>query len=249
MIDLEDALYNSSIEEAVKNIFDLKLPTSSFLRIPYDTNELEQTYKYIKPLILAGFYNLILPKVIDKLGVESFITTIQKWRSNKYQLILLIEHPLAILNLPEMLQIKGIKGVGLGSHDYCESVGMKHTLDNLYWARMQLLNAGKAFNKEVIDIASMNLNDDHLFRSECEDAFSKGFDAKFIIHPWQLNIINNLSLYTPEEIKLALLLKDYIIKIGGEEYFTIAKLEGKVIEKPHLGRIKKILKETGHGSF
>jgi citrate lyase beta subunit len=249
VIDLEDALYNSSIEEAVKNIFELKLPNSSFLRIPYDPIELEQTHKYIKPLILAGFHNLILPKVIDKFGVESFIKTIQKWRSNRYQLILLIEHPIAIINLPKILEIEGITGIGLGSHDYCESVGMKHTLENLYWARMQLLNTGKAFNKEVIDIASMNLYDDHLFRSECEDAFSKGFDAKFIIHPWQLNIINNMRLYSPEEIKLALLLKDYISQIGGEKYFTIAKLEGKVIEKPHIGRIKKILKETGHGSF
>jgi citrate lyase beta subunit len=103
--------------------------------------------------------------------------------------------------------------------------------------------------KKVIDIASMNIEYKNEFIYECKDGLKKGFDGKFIIHPWQLEIFNSIKQYSEAEMEFAKLVKNYIDEIGGKEKFTIAKIEGKIVEKPHLNRFNEILRNTGYGTF
>ena len=92
-----------------------------------------------------------------------------------------------------------ISAIGLGSHDFMASIGGKHTLQNLEVVRQHILYMAKAANIISIDIASMDLKDAEQFRSEVVDGFDKGYNAKFVIHPIQLHIRQNIKFYKSEK--------------------------------------------------
>ncbi|MDP2685126.1 MAG: aldolase/citrate lyase family protein [bacterium] len=251
IIDLEDAIYNSKVEQSVNNILDLKPSLDYYIRLSYNPEEKIEQFSYAEKLLKKGYGRFVIPKIksqSDISSIESFLVNNLK-ATRKIDLIVLIENPVALANLANILQSDSVIGVGLGSHDYCDSIGMTHTMENLYWARMQILNTGKALGKFVIDIASMNLSDKNSFIEECKDGHEKGFDAKFLIHPWQLNIFDSLRYYSKEELIQALHVKEYIDDIGGLNKFTIANIGGVVIEKAHLKRINKILLNYGYETF
>ena len=130
-------------------------------------------------------------------------------------------------------------GIGLGSHDYTDVIGMKHSLEYLSYARNHVLNMGKAHNLITIDIASMNIKDDQNFKDECLDAFNMGYDGKFILHPNQLNLLNEVEYYSSTEIDEAKKVYLDICKIADDSE-AIIYIDGKVYEKAHIKRIKKI---------
>ncbi|MEQ8553613.1 MAG: aldolase/citrate lyase family protein [Cyclobacteriaceae bacterium] len=251
ILDLEDAIYNSNIYDAVENIIKSNLPSHYLVRLNFDPAIGTNQFSYLFPLFKNQFYRFIVPKIqsSDQLEMISDFLNQNLTSNKKLELYLLIENPKSLIDLNSILKRDFICGLGLGSHDYCESIGMNHTFENISWARMSILNYAKAYAIEAIDIASMNISDENEFLLECHDGFEKGFNAKFIIHPWQLRLIKSVTFFGENEISLALKVKQYIVEIGGVDNFTIAKIDGQIIERPHLLRFKKILKETGNEGF
>lgn len=252
ILDLEDAIFNSNIEVAVKNILEFEINKDSFVRINLDLKEQSAGLGYIKPLLDYGYRRFVLPKIettgqLDK--VIAMMGGLTSPKTSKFEIILLLESPLAMVNIKELIQNSSIAGIGLGSHDYCASLGMQHDLANLAWARMEVLNFAKAFGKNAIDVASMNVYDESQFELECLNGISLGFDAKFIIHPKQLAVLKGLKNYSKGDLTLALKVMQHIKDIGGVENFSIANIDGLVIERPHLKRISQILKQSGNESF
>ena len=158
------------------------------------------------------------------------------------QFILLIENPLCLMNLKEIVTSKiiNITGITLGSHDYTNVVGMKHTSHYLSFARNYVLNVAKAYDLIAIDIASMNISDEEGFSNECLDAFNMGYDAKFVLHPQQLEVLKKTEYFYQEEVKNALEIYEEI-KTMDLDKFSVIKVNGKLYERPHLKRIMKIV--------
>ena len=250
IIDLEDALFNKEIGQAIKNIDTYNISPQCYIRIPFFSNRTNKQFNEIQSLFKAGFFRFVLPKIETANDVKLFIDFFQTINTTKSpELIVLIENPSAIEKLNKIIENKFIRGIALGSHDYCAITGIKHSSENILWARMQILNAGKAKTLEVIDIASMTINDEAKFAIECIDGFEKGHDGKFIIHPWQLAVFNRQDWYSEREIQHAISVKKHVENIKGVKNFSIAKIDGVIVEKPHLKRINEILKHTGNGSI
>jgi len=249
ILDLEDAIHNTDVVEAVGNILNYNLPNHTYVRVINTFKVAGGSYEYLLPLLTEGFHRFVLPKVENSKEIEEFSSFVTKNLKRNPSLIVLIESPKALNFLSEIAQTDHVGAIGLGSHDYCQAMGMEHTNENILWARMKILNTAKAFEKETIDIASMNIKDENEFQNECRDGISKGFEAKFIIHPWQLNILKKLSVFTAKDIFFAKKVKQYIDDIGGISNFTIAKIEGQIFEKPHLKRINNILKSIGYDTI
>ncbi len=238
VLDLEDSIYNHSFDDAVSNILAINFSSKLWIRIP-SSNENE--LNYLKILSEKGFCQFILPKVQNKSRIKSIKDILTKIKLTKYKLIILIEDPVGLINCSNILNDENVIGVGFGSHDYCKIVGMKHNLANLLYARMKILNVAKAFNKIALDITSINIVNKEEFIKECIDGKEKGFDGKFILHPWQLKLYNEYWQYNKEELDFALVVRDYIDSLGGVSKFNLAVINGEIVEKPHLERIKKIL--------
>lgn len=251
VFDLEDSVAGADIEMALDHLSKIDIGPNMYVRPRLYDDEDRLDDRLLRRLMDMGFSRFLLPK-FTKERVEKLAEV----RSVQYpdahlDFIILVESPLGLLQLKEVLEgkILPISGVGLGSHDYCSALDMEHTLDNLYFARQTILNTAKAFGLKSLDIVAVNLNDDEAFLKEVKNGFSMGFDAKFLIHPKQLSLINNFQFYSDEEIQEAETVYPQILDIVHQKK-SIVKVNGKMYEKPHVNRILKIInfQKRKHGS-
>lgn len=238
VIDFEDSVpqsYSSfSISSLKKDMIDF------FVRIPIEI--LKQGERLLE-LYNFGIRKLVIPKYTSISELELMFSCIENKKLTALELILLVENPTALLGLRELSNfslLKNVRGIGLGSHDYAASMGMRHTDENLSFARYQILNYCKALNLEAIDTASMNISDEANYQSELKKSSIMGFDAKFLIHPFQLNTINTFDFYSKEEVDFAHKVLD---AISNKDFFNIGilRIDGQVIEKPHIPFFEKVV--------
>lgn len=244
VFDLEDSVTFDEIEVALSNLKDLRIEKNYFVRLNcYHTDEFSAGI--INALIDIGFRNFLIPKFesVDRiLSIKDVFEHNGKYFRDEFQFILLVEHPAGVINLDKAIKAKllNITGVGFGSHDYCNTLGMKHTLSNLSYARLSVLNSAKAFGLLAIDIVSTDLKNDECFIEEVRDGFSLGFDGKFLIYPGQLDLFKQFELFTKDEVDEALLVYEQLL-INMDKQVAVLKINGKVYEKPHMKRILQIV--------
>lgn len=246
VFDFEDAVLDSDYEMCLNNIKEITIKDSYYARVRfYDSNSEKLNTRIFYDLLKLGFRNFLIPKFTQISQVQTISDYLNAINQNKefLKFVLLVEHPRGLFSLVETIQsgLLPITALGLGSHDYCSVMGMKHTLNNLSFARNYVLNVAKAFNLQAIDIVSTNLSDTEGFMLECINAFEIGYDSKFLIHPKQLEIVNSIQYYTPDEVVEAEKVYSQILKIQNNEA-SVLNIDGKVYEKPHIQRILNIIK-------
>lgn len=241
VFDLEDAVAKNEINACLERLNRLELHENYYVRPRIDFDEGNNPdLELLTDLIDIGFRKFLIPK-ISELDELKYVQKVLKL-TEKYQFILLVENPLCLINLKEIVKSKiiNITGITLGSHDYTNVVGMKHTSHYLYFARNYVLNVAKAYNLMAIDIASMNISDKEEFTTECLEAFNMGYDAKFVLHPQQLEVLKKTEYFNQKEVENALEIYEEIQSVGLDK-FAVIKVNGKLYEKPHLERIMKIV--------
>jgi citrate lyase beta subunit len=244
VFDLEDAVLGKELNECFSNLSSIKIEPNYFVRLQFFDNETLLNEIEFNFLLNLGFKNFIIPKYSGVEQARVIGTFLQKYKCGQgISFVLLVEDPLSLLLLLESLKCKpiNITGLGLGSHDYCNSMGMKHSSHNLYFARQLILNYAKAFDLDAIDTVSVDIEADLEFCNESLDAFNMGFTSKFLIHPRQLKNMNEIKYYTNEEVEEAEKVYDKIIAIKTQKK-AIVRIDGKVYEKPHVNRIINIIK-------
>lgn len=240
ILDLEDSVAPDKYSDAVANLENIVPRENFFIRpqVTFVNDELIEKDD-LKVFTEIGYENFVLPKIENRRQLE---TVINCFGNKQKKIILLVENPKLLVKLNEIVEsgMADFYGIGLGSHDYTDFMGMKHTPANLNYAENLVLNIAKANDILAIDKASMNLGDEKSFKDECFAGFDGGYDAKFIITPFQLNILNSLQYFTDDEINEAELVYNQIKDLPPEQ-FSVVKVNGVLYEKPHLKRIRKII--------
>ena len=85
---------------------------------------------------------------------------------------------------------------------------------------------------------SVRVKNKKIFEEEVQSSVDLGFDGKLAINPKHIESIN--KAFNSYEIEL---IKN-IIKIYEKEAKAVAVIDGKVYEKMHIDRLKRILKEN-----
>ena len=234
IIDLEDA-FDSKDE---LNIYDIlkRIPNKQEIWVRPKLIENNKLHgKVLIKLCGIGFANFVLPKIRN----VGHLKLIEKCIGENSQVILLVENPECLHNLPQMVEKTklSIAGIGFGSQDYCLDSGMKHESNLLHYPRFIISNTAKAYGIKCIDIACMEIEKENLFREELAEAFSMGYDGKFIIHPKQLNILKSYPFYSKKEIDEAEKVLSEYERLGKPSVF---QHKGKAIEPPHINNFLKI---------
>ena len=243
IIDFEDAIKASQRNDFFLELEHLECSKSCYLRVPLHSllNPAQLDLSLLKSFLDKGFTRYVLPKLNSVVELEKV------WKifdTLAVDIILLIETPKLYLELLSMtFENDGkLKGIGLGSHDFMSVIGAKHQLKNLEQVRQNILYLARAMETKAIDIASMELTNETSFKEEIIDGHDKGFDGKFIIHPNQHKLLSNFQFYSEEEYLFALKVNKVITQLEDMKEFNPIRIDGKVIEQPHLNRVKKILK-------
>jgi citrate lyase beta subunit len=239
IVDLEDAVSVQNKKEA----FDLALllipEEHHFVRIPFFENcySERQLIKMIKHF--GG--RIVIPKltqIMELTQIMSFAPDVS------LEIILLVENPICFINLLEVLKSfsSQIHAIGFGSHDFCSITGIKHTLEHLEHYKKQLILYAKAFNVDYIDGVDLDLSDFSQFKKECVFAFEIGANGKFLIHPKQIEELKNVSYLSDVDLERLKVVYNKIKDIP-EDSIEVYTIDGKVYEKPHIMRIKYLMKK------
>lgn len=241
IIDMEDAVKESNRKEIVEALLADASLKQHYIRIPLYNFEEQLDFKTLQELLDSGFKKFVFPKLNS---LHDFEIALEVFKDTDIKIILLVETPLFFLQVQEVLtKYKPyFSGIGIGSHDFMSVVGGVHTLQNIDYIRQHILYLARAFEITAIDIASMELQNQTLFETEIIDGFQKGYDAKFFIHPWQMQVYERINFYTEKEYQWALRIQEELQLVGNQNEFNPVVINGQIIERPHLNRMKKILK-------
>lgn len=244
IIDFEDAVLQDQKESLLNQVKYTNGFEKLWYRIPL-RNDYTDTpnIDFLTKVLNFGITKVVLPKLISKEEVKVVIEEISVFESLK--IILLIEHPRLLIEVVNVLQdtnLSGyISGLGLGSHDLTTFLDIKHAPNQLNYPRTKLIYLAKAYGKEAIDIAEMNISKKSNFENELLFGAENGYDAKFLIHPIQIRWLREFQGTKMEQISWA---KKIIAALPeghtGKEIEPFV-LDGEIIEKPHVEKARLIL--------
>lgn len=229
ILDLEDSIVPDDKAQALKRVSDFlseHYSNKGYVRINADNSEAElnELAKYE-----TGF---VLPKFENPEYYERSLDILKE-----HDVIALVETPLGVVNIERIAKTQWIDAIAFGAEDYTAAVNMENKIDFLQYQKSRLVTYAKAYNKFVYDTPSFKLDDVNEFKREVDNAVALGFDGKMAISPKHLAYINESF----RRYDLA------FIKSVTEQFeasgLGVLVIEGHIYEKPHIERLKRILRE------
>jgi acyl-coenzyme A synthetase/AMP-(fatty) acid ligase/citrate lyase beta subunit len=138
-------------------------------------------------------------------------------------LMIMIETPLAVLNIKEICAASSrLEVIVIGSNKLANrlQIDIKKGAKAMLTYLSSIALAAKAYGKTVIDGPHFDLRDEFACEDSSKVAFNLGFDGKSLIHPTQIEYINDI--FTPKQAEV-----EYYEKMI--ESYEKAKKEGKEV--------------------
>lgn len=137
-----------------------------------------------------------------------------------------------------------IDAVFFGGVDMAADLRCEYSWNALLYARSRVVHAAAGAGVDVIDVPYLDLNDMDGMRREAEAARELGFSGKGSIHPKQVAVLN--EIFTPSTADVAHARR--IVKAFEEGDSGLVVIDGKLIEKPVLRSMYRVLARAGTGS-
>ena len=130
-----------------------------------------------------------------------------------------------------------IDALFFGGVDMAADLRCKNAWEPLLYARSRVVHAAACASIDVIDVPYLDLNDLDGMKQEATLARDLGFSGKGCIHPKQIPILN--KVFTPDKKQV-----DYaqrVVDAFDKADTGLVVLDGKLIEKPVLREMRRIL--------
>ena len=165
---------------------------------------------------------LLFSKIESKEDVLEAVRLIDEV-SSELTLMVMIETPLSVLNIQEICSASPrVEVVVVGSNKLANrlEIDIKKGSQAMLTYLSQITLGAKAYGKTVIDGPHFDVRDEFACEASSKVAFNLGFDGKCLIHPVQIEYINDI--FTPKQSEV----EDYEKMI---ELYENAKKEGKEV--------------------
>jgi citrate lyase subunit beta/citryl-CoA lyase len=199
LLDLEDSVPEDDKTEARKAVQDaLHGLTWKAREVAVRINGINTQHfsDDIKAVAASGFKLIAVPKVETAPEVEIIEKMIRKFsRSGDVPgILVMIETAKGLIYVEEILSSSSLlKAVEFGAEDFALSMGIHNPsrpdVATLY-ARSRIVAAAHAFGVDPIDNVFVDLKDQEGLRRSAIDAKNMGFVGKLVIHPSQIDVVN-----------------------------------------------------------
>ena len=136
---------------------------------------------------------------------------------------------------------KRIDALFFGGVDMAAELRCNADWNTLLYARSRVVHAAAAAELDILDVPFLDLSDMNGLEQEALQAKMLGFSGKGAIHPSQVPIINKIFLPSDEELDYA----ERIVREFETASTGLIVIDGKLIEKPVLRRMYRILAAAG----
>lgn len=231
IIDLEDAIPKG--EKATALDMTIRFLCSQggencFIRV--DRCLMREQLNRLKDCKIRG---IMVPKVEDCGFLDEYSDSL----ANR-DVIALIETPLGLAKIDSIASHSEIKALAFGAEDYTAATNMQNSEELLLPLKSRLVMYGKAYGKAVYDTPSFCIQDVVRADAEAEHSAQLGFDGKLVIHPKLIPGVQ--KAFAAHDIKN---IRKIVDQYENQDEAVLV-VDGKVYEKMHIARFKRILKES-----
>jgi len=192
---------------------------------------------------------IVLPKVETAAQVRAISDYIEmyelssKMNIGSIRMLIGLETAKGILNLKEIAEAdKRLDAIIFGAEDYAASIGATRTKEatEVLYARSAVVNVCAANELQAIDMVYIDFRDVEGLRLEAEQGAGLGFSGKQIIHPNQVEAVQEAFTPSAEAIEYA---QRVVAAFGSnqKEGKGAFALDGKMIDMPLLKNAQKVL--------
>ena len=160
------------------------------------SEDLAKDLELAKKIELDG---LLFSKIESKEDVLEAVRLAEDVNPN-ISVMIMIETPLSVLNIQEICAASSkVEVVVVGSNKLANrlQIDIKKGSKAMFNYLSQVALASKAYGKTVIDGPHFDVHDEFACEDSTKDAFNLGFDGKSLIHPIQIEYINDI--FTPKQ--------------------------------------------------
>lgn len=251
-LDLEDGVAINSKEEARKTVVKV-LNTLDFggterlVRINAVGSGLEaDDLTAILPAMPNG---IVIPKVTSAEQVQwvaSGISDIERAEGLSQgfiYLLILVETAQGLVNLREIAGADPrLKAIIFGAEDFARDIGATRTQSawEVFYARSAIVTYAAAFNLQAIDMVSVDFRDMEKVKLEARQGAEMGFGGKQIIHPIQVQPVQDA--FTPGEAEIAAA-RQIVEAFNKHQAAGIGtfSMDGKMVDMPIVQAAERVL--------
>src|ERR1700704_27070 len=186
---------------------------------------------------------ILFPNIESKANVLAPLALLDESGGRPLPIMLMIESPIGVLRAEEIAAAsERIACLVMATSDLLNQLHGRRTPDRIavVHSLSQVLLAGRAYDRSVVDGISTDLKDMQSFEYACRLARDLGFDGKSLVHPFQLPYCNDAFTPKPPDLAAALEVIDALEKAHQEGRGTVV-VNGRLVEGHHVKAAKRLL--------
>lgn len=252
ILDIEDGVALNCKEEArngiLKALTELNFGKSEKL-VRINPVSSGMAMKDLERVLVRRPDGIVLPKVDSGQTVRRVSKEIQKverkmgWKSGSIQMIAICESPQAILNLQEICSSDPrLDAIIFGGEDLAADIGATRSPEGweIFVARSMVVLHTAAAGLQAIDLVCTDFKDNKQLKVEALQGVQMGFSGKQIIHPTQVQVVQEAFTPSKEEIEWARRVVEGFESNQKKGKGAFA-LEGKMVDMPVVRRARNTL--------
>src|SRR5579862_369095 len=246
ILDLGDPILVEKKVESRRNVADAILAGGFGRReIVVRVNDLDSPWgrEDVQAIASSGADAILFPNIESKDDVIEALGVLDTAGGQHMPIMLAIESPLAVLRAVEIASASDrIACLVLATSDLLNQLHGRRTPDRiaLLHSLSQVLLAGRAYDRAVVDGISTDLKDMQSFELACRLGRDLGFDGKSLVHPFQLPYCNDAFTPKPHDIAAGLEVIEALEQAHREGRGSVV-VNGRLIESHHVKAAKRLL--------
>ena len=247
IFDLEDAVAPDAKDNARENaVLASESGAYGHRELVLRINDMEAPWfaDDMKSACASGVDAVLVPKVTSADDIKNLYDLMrQKDTPANLQLWVMIEMPLAVLNITEiaaMAKHGPLSSFVMGFNDLAKEMQAEQDRSLFMPAIAQTIMAARAYGINVLDSVYNDFKDADGFAAECAQSRRYGFDGKTLIHPSQIETANKAFAPSEEQIAEAEAIVAAFSKPENKGKGVIT-VDGKMTEILHLRQAEKAI--------
>ena len=197
----------------------------------------------VKAVAGIGADALLFPNIESRADVDEALSALDAAGGSHLPIMLMIESPIGVLRAEEIAAASDrIACIVMATSDLLNQLHGRRTPDRiaLVHSLSQVLLAGRAYDRSVVDGISTDLKDMQSFEYACRLARDLGFDGKSLVHPFQLPYCNDAFTPKPHDLAAANEVIDALEQAHRDGRGTVV-VNGRLVEGHHVRAARRLL--------
>jgi citrate lyase subunit beta/citryl-CoA lyase len=246
ILDLGDPILVDQKIESRRNVKEAVLAGGYGRReVVVRVNDLDSPWgrEDVEAVANIGVDAVVFPNIESKADVLEAQSALDAAGGAHLPIMLMIESPIGVLRAEEIAAASDrIACIVIATSDLMNQLHARRTPDRiaLLHSLSQVLLAGRAYDRAVIDGISTDLKDMQSYELACRLGRDLGFDGKSLVHPFQLPYCNDAFTPKPHDLAAALEVIDALERAHRDGRGTVV-VNGRLIEGHHVQAAKRLL--------